>query len=193
LHQSTFSRPHFIAQTGSLQWIQQRYSYFPLFIDSRNCMTPNLFVTAILIFAAGAVAGIFLFNLLRKNQLKVCRGSVRIGPSTVSGRGAFALKTIREGDIIERCPALEVTDHDIGGELLNYVFYGSAENKRLVAMGYGMLFNHSSDPNVAYYREDTVTGTELVIYALRNINEGEEMYYNYGDDWWNTRGETAAF
>ena len=67
------------------------------------------------------------------------------------------------------------------------VFYGSSENRRLVAMGYGMLFNHSSQPNVAYYREDTRLGAELVLYALRNIRKGEELYYNYGDDWWTTR------
>jgi SET domain-containing protein len=51
------------------------------------------------------------------------------------------------------------------------------------------MFNHSSTPNVAYYREDGPTGAELIIYALRDIAEGEEMYYNYGDDWWKTRGE----
>jgi uncharacterized protein len=154
-------------------------------------MTPPLFFAATIIFAAGAAAGAFLVNAFRNKQEKISRGSVRIGPSTVAGRGAFALKAIKEGDIVERCPALEVTDKDIGGELLNYVFYGSAEDRRLIAMGYGMMFNHSSMPNVAYYREDGPTGTELVIFALRDIAEGEEMYYNYGDDWWSTRGATC--
>ncbi|RXK88343.1 SET domain-containing protein-lysine N-methyltransferase [Chlorobaculum sp. 24CR] len=154
-------------------------------------MTPLLFFVITIIFAAGAAAGAFLANTFRNKQERVCRGSVRIGPSTVAGRGAFALKAIKEGDIIERCPALEVTDKDIGGELLNYVFYGSAEDRRLIAMGYGMMFNHSSTPNVAYYREDGPTGTELILYALHSIAEGEEMYYNYGDDWWRTRGATC--
>jgi len=54
-------------------------------------------------------------------------------------------------------------------------------------MGYGMLFNHSSTPNVAYYREDTELGPEMILYALRNIRKGEELFYNYGDDWWTTR------
>jgi SET domain-containing protein len=155
-------------------------------------MTPLLFFIATIIFAAGAVAGAVAVKALRKNTPRISRGAVFIAPSTLAGRGAFALTGIREGDIIERCPALEVTDKDIGGELLNYVFYGSTEDRRLIAMGYGMMFNHSSTPNVAYYREDTPTGTELVIYALRNIAEGEEMYYNYGDDWWTTRGEMCG-
>lgn len=155
-------------------------------------MIPTFSLETIIIFATGVAAGALAnFFPLRKTP-KVSRGSVVIYASKVAGRGAFALKPIREGDIVERCPALEVTDKDIGGELLNYVFYGSAENKRLVAMGYGMLFNHSPQPNVAYYREDGPTGAELIIYALRDIRKGEELYYNYGDDWWTTRGEKCG-
>lgn len=154
-------------------------------------MIPTFSLEAIAIFAAGLATGVFATLFLRKKTPKVSRGAVVIDASKVAGRGAFAHKPIKKDDIVERCPALEVTDKDIGGELLNYVFYGSAENKRLVAMGYGMLFNHSPQPNVAYYREDGPTGAELIIYALRDIRKGEEMYYNYGDDWWSTRGETC--
>lgn len=152
-------------------------------------MIPSLTLDTALIFGAGLAGGIPFGLFLRNRKPKICRSKVVIDKSTVSGRGAFALSAIRKDEIIERCPALEVTDRDVAGELLNYVFYGSAENRRLVAMGYGMLFNHSFQPNVAYYREDTALGTELVIYALRDIRKGEELYYNYGDDWWSTRGE----
>ena len=155
-------------------------------------MIPNLTLEAIAIFAAGAATGALATLLLRRKKPRVSRGAVVIDASKVAGRGAFAQKAIREGDIVERCPALEVTDKDIGGELLNYVFYGSAENRRLIAMGYGMMFNHSSTPNVAYYREDGPIGAELIIYALRDIRKGEELYYNYGDDWWTTRGERCG-
>lgn len=84
-----------------------------------------------------------------------------------------------------------MNDCDIGGELVNYVFYGSSERLRLVAMGHGMLFNHSSAPNVAYYREQGSLGTELVLYALRDIKKGEELFYSYGEEWWTTRQQTA--
>lgn len=150
-------------------------------------MIPDIILVATISVAAGLAAGIPAGMQLRKKASPIQRGSVRIEASTVSGRGAFADRAIRNGETIERCPALEVTDKDVGGELLNYVFYGSAENRRLVAMGYGMLFNHSPQPNVAYYREDTLLGAELVLYALRDIRKGEELFYNYGDDWWTTR------
>ena len=147
----------------------------------------NLFLIIPIVFATGIAIGITSGIFLAKKTLSGKKECVAIGASTVSGRGAFALKKVRDGDIIERCPALEVTDQDIGGELLNYVFYGSTETARLVVMGNGMLFNHSSTPNVAYYREETGLGPELVLYALRNINKGEELFYSYGNEWWSTR------
>ncbi|MCF8382912.1 MAG: SET domain-containing protein-lysine N-methyltransferase [Chlorobium sp.] len=148
-------------------------------------MDSNLYLIAAAL-ASGILGGGGIGFLL-KTRNAGGTGLVGIEASTVAGRGAFALKNIREGATVERCPALEVTDRDVGGELLNYVFYGSDEKKRLVAMGNGMLFNHSSTPNVAYYLEETSLGPELVIYALRNIERGEELFYNYGDDWWSTR------
>ncbi|TLU81738.1 MAG: SET domain-containing protein [Chlorobium sp.] len=150
-------------------------------------METNLIIIMSLVLAAGIGAGMVIGIFVAKGVLGKINKRVKIGASTVSGRGAFALKKFREGDIIEQCPALEVTDQDIGGELLNYVFYGSSESARLVVMGNGMLFNHSSTPNVAYYRENTALGPELILYALRNIQKGEELFYSYGDEWWSTR------
>ncbi len=147
----------------------------------------NLFFIIPIVFATGIAIGSTIGIFLAKKTSSGKKECVAIGASTVSGRGAFALKKVRDGDIIERCPALEVTDQDIGGELLNYVFYGSTETARLVVMGNGMLFNHSSTPNVAYYREETGLGPELVLYALRDIKKGEELFYSYGDAWWSTR------
>lgn len=150
-------------------------------------MDVNPFILIAIVLFTGMAAGITVGIFLAKRVADSRRGVVTIGASTVSGRGAFALRKISEGDIIERCPALEVTDRDVGGELLNYVFYGSTESARLVVMGNGMLFNHSSTPNVAYYREQSALGVELVLYALRNISKGEELFYSYGDEWWTTR------
>ena len=154
-------------------------------------MEPNLIVITSLCLISGLAAGIAIGIFFKGKRPAVRRGAVAISASTVSGRGAFAAENIKAEAVIERCPAIEVTDRDIGGELVNYVFYGNVETDRLVVMGYGMLFNHSPQPNVAYYREDGPTGAELIIYALRDIRKGEELYYNYGDDWWSTRGETC--
>ncbi len=150
-------------------------------------MEPQLIVIISAVLISGILVGIAIGMFIKKKRPAIRRGVISISASPVSGRGAFAAENIREGDIIERCPALEVTDRDIGGELVNYVFYGNDETARLVVMGYGMLFNHSSTPNVAYYREDSSLGPEMILYALRNILKGEELFYNYGDAWWTTR------
>ncbi|MBC8524033.1 MAG: SET domain-containing protein-lysine N-methyltransferase [Chlorobium phaeobacteroides] len=150
-------------------------------------MEPCTFVFYTILFVSGMTAGILLSRTFQKNSANSSLPAVRVGKSNVSGRGVFALKNIQNGAIIERCPVLEVDEQDIGGELLNYVFYGDNEKERLVAMGNGMLFNHSSVPNVAYYLEETPLGPELVIYALRDLRKGEELFYTYGDDWWTTR------
>lgn len=144
------------------------------------------------LFGAGMLGGTMLGMKFARRQEATNRGKVGIGPSRVAGRGAHALEAIAEGEVIERCPALEVGEGDVGGELVNYVFYGNTEGSRLVVMGYGMLFNHSFEPNVAYYLEETKSGPELVLYALRPISRGEELYYNYGKEWWETRGQSAS-
>jgi SET domain-containing protein len=150
-------------------------------------MEPNLFVIIPIILISGVLVGIAIGMLLKKQSFIPKRGLLSIRASSISGRGVFATKKISEGTVLEHCPALEVNDRDIGGELVNYVFYGNTETARLVVMGYGMLFNHSSTPNVAYYREETGLGPEMILYALRNIRKGEELFYNYGDAWWTTR------
>ena len=154
-------------------------------------MEPYLFTLYILVFGTGLTAGILLCRKMRRVAADETEQVLRIGPSNVSGRGIFAARNIKNGTIVERCPVLKLNEKDVGGELTNYVFYGDNENQRLVAMGNGMLFNHSSVPNVAYYLEETLLGPELVIYTLRDVRKGEELFYTYGDEWWTTRNIQA--
>ena len=150
-------------------------------------MEPYLAVLMLALFGAGLGCGVVLGRKTAKRREDENRSTVRIGRSNVSGRGAFATRDLGNGDVIERCPVLELDERDVGGELANYVFYGENEHKRLLAMGNGMLFNHSSIPNVGYYLEENTLGPELVLYALRAIRKGEELFYNYGEEWWSSR------
>ncbi|TCD47449.1 SET domain-containing protein [Chlorobium sp. N1] len=151
----------------------------------------TLFVQAI-IFILGILTGAAALSMRRRAPGTGGHGKLQVGASSVAGRGVFATKPIGEGEIIERCPVLEVTDRDVGGELLNYVFYGNSEQSRLVVMGYGMLFNHSFEPNVAYWLEESQTGPVLVLYAKRAVAKGEELFYDYGKEWWETRQQAAG-
>ena len=107
---------------------------------------------------------------------------VREGPR---GRGVFATRTFAEGEVVEVCPTVEISEG--GGDLGDYLFESTNEGMFLVVLGFGMLYNHSAEPNLDYYQED---GSTLEFVAQRQIERGEELTISYGDEWWSARGET---
>ena len=100
------------------------------------------------------------------------------------GRGVFATRRFKKGQLVERCPTVEVADADVVGRLDDYVYASLKQGDSLIVLGYGMLYNHSADPNVEY---DQVKPSEITYRALRTIEPGEELTIDYGDEWWDTR------
>jgi SET domain-containing protein len=111
--------------------------------------------------------------------------AVRVGEGP-HGRGVFAARAIAKGETLELCPTLEVNENDASGLLCDYVF-GSAqyEDGVVLPLGYGMLYNHSSEPNTEYVEEEAGV---IAFLATRDIAEGEECVIDYGPEWWDTRG-----
>ena len=107
---------------------------------------------------------------------------VREGPR---GRGVFANSTFAEGETVEVCPTVEISEG--GGDLADYLFESTNEGMFLVVLGFGMLYNHSSEANLDYFQGDAST---LEFVAERRIDRGEELTISYGDEWWSARGET---
>jgi uncharacterized protein len=107
-----------------------------------------------------------------------------------AGRGVFATKAIKKGELIETCPIVIFSDEDfpllektkIGG----YVF-GYTGNSTMLALGYGSLYNHQNKNNAKYELFESETGHEedheLCITALKDIAKGEEIYINYGGEY----------
>ncbi len=110
--------------------------------------------------------------------------AVREGPR---GRGVFATRTFAEGETVEVCPTVEISEG--GGDLADYLFESTTEGRFLVVLGFGMLYNHSADPNLDYFQED---GATLEFVAQRRIDRGEELTISYGDEWWSARGEVPV-
>ena len=123
--------------------------------------------------------------------------AIEVRPSDIEvkqsphGRGVFALRPFKQGDIIEDCPTLEVSEDDVDGALLDYVFVSNEDDtKRLLLLGYGMLYNHGGpNANVEHTYWDDTPGI-MGIVALRDIDKGEELRIDYGDEWWAERDET---
>lgn len=111
---------------------------------------------------------------------------VYVAESTIrnAGRGVFASKSIASGEIIERCPVIEVpltdpSNDDENGLLVNYYFY-FGEGLGL-ALGFGSIYNHSYQPNATYRPKPDEGVIEFT--AIRAIPEGGEITtnYNFGD------------
>jgi len=99
------------------------------------------------------------------------------------GRGVFARRLLRRGEVIERVPVLllpiaEVRDPSSWKGLAGYCFYWGRDQLAL-ALGYGSLYNHSYRPNARY---DDVRGPIKVFTALRDIPPGEEITVNYNGE-----------
>jgi uncharacterized protein len=99
------------------------------------------------------------------------------------GRGVFARRPIRGGEVIERVPVLvlPVTEAEDGSSwdgLAGYCF-DWGEGKLALALGYGSLYNHSYCPNARY--DDVGRRTKLFT-ALRDIEPGEEITVNYNGE-----------
>ena len=103
------------------------------------------------------------------------------------GRGVFAQRRFVKGELVESCPTVAVRDSEVTGRLGDYVYTSVKEGDVLLVLGYGMLYNHSEDPNVEYVQEDPST---IDFVALRSVKPGDELTIHYGDDWWETRGLT---
>jgi SET domain-containing protein len=99
------------------------------------------------------------------------------------GRGVFARRPIREGELIERVPVLvlpldEIKNGDEWTGLAGYCFLWG-EGTVALALGYGSLYNHSFDPNARY---DDESPRAKSYSAIRDIAAGEEITINYNGE-----------
>ena len=101
-----------------------------------------------------------------------------------AGRGIFASVDLTEGDVIEKCPIIlisekEVTDLRKTG-LHNYYFMWGEDkqfHKAGICLGFGSLYNHSYTPNATYQK---LYEEQMIIFkAIKSINKGEEITVNY--------------
>lgn len=100
------------------------------------------------------------------------------------GRGVFAGREFRKGDILEKVelilmPATE--DKYIKETILNRYIYFIDSDWTCIALGYGSLYNHSAKKNNAdwKYNKDDKTFT---YFATKKIEINEEIFINYGYD-----------
>lgn len=108
-------------------------------------------------------------------------GNIHVDTSPKGGYGVFASKFIPKGTEIEVARLLPLPPYDRKKmtELPKYD-YNYSDDTTCIVFGFGSLYNHSADVNVEYYIDDK----DLMHYTTtRDVQPGEELFVNYGDDY----------
>ena len=118
---------------------------------------------------------------------------VYLSESSVHGFGVFADKNYNIGDTLELCYYLVTDDSDMTNTCIlhDYVFgTPNEEEEYLVPLGNAMMYNHSSDPNAEWEIHDDNNFVRFK--ALKTISKGEEIFHNYGEEYWESRNDTKS-
>lgn len=126
---------------------------------------------------------------LENNNLKVSRRTnlIEIKTSPLSNgefnRGVFATRDIKKGVLLHEAPVISYPNEQhqyIEQTLLaDYAFeYGIGQSA--ILLGYGMLFNHSYEPNATY--EINFRNQTFDFYAFKDIKAGDEILINYNGE-----------
>lgn len=104
------------------------------------------------------------------------------------GRGVFALRDIKKGEVIEVSPVITVSKDNVkengeapDGYLLQWD-EDSEGQEFCMPLGYVMLYNHSPKPTLEM--ENDMENYVITVKAARNIKRGEELTWNYSCELW---------
>jgi len=105
------------------------------------------------------------------------------------GRGVLATQNIKKGETIEVCPIIFLSKKEVSflekeSDILKFYYLIQPEiNKFCLMLGYGSLYNHSLDnPNAEIDYDINKAENYLFFKAIKDINVGEEIVYNYQFD-----------
>lgn len=100
------------------------------------------------------------------------------------GRGVFAIKPIKKGEVIEVAHYIEIpaTEYKfLRKTTVNYYWYEVDGLVTGIGLGNTSLYNHSSAaPNSEF--EVNKKKKKIIITALQNIKAGQEVLFDYGYD-----------
>lgn len=120
---------------------------------------------------------------------KVDRSSIVVKSSPIHGKGVFVVKPIKKG-----APIIEYKGEIISWKLAekrhphdksdpNHTFYFSLEDGRCIDAKFGgnaaRWINHSCKPSCETREENFGGEPQVFIYAKRNLEVGEELFYDY--------------
>lgn len=106
------------------------------------------------------------------------------------GRGVVATEKILKNEIIEHCAVIVLGERDLAfienkdktDTLYHYYLYQPEFKRNIIMLGYGSLYNHSFEPNAEVDYEDDPKIKQIYFRAIKDIEKGEEIIFNYSFD-----------
>lgn len=113
---------------------------------------------------------------------------IKIVDMPEKGRGVVATEDIKNGEIIEICPIVFISEKETSffekekTVLKYYYLIQTATNKFCIMLGYGSLYNHSLTPNADIDYNTKTAENFLQFEAIKDIKAGEEIVFDYEFD-----------
>jgi SET domain-containing protein len=113
------------------------------------------------------------------------------------GLGVFAVCNIKENELIEKVPLIQMawkSNYLLEPQILNYCWINSScqceDCKRhgysmYLALGYGGIYNHNDNPNAS--TTHNFKNLIMDITSKREIKKGEEIFIDYGPNYFKRR------
>jgi uncharacterized protein len=100
------------------------------------------------------------------------------------GRGVFAIVPVAAGELIGLFPTvlIEAWQRPALENTVISQFWFIGDRDAALVMGFPELINHSEHANVGHRFMASLTGEVAEFRAVRGIQEGEQLFLNYGFD-----------
>lgn len=199
---STFPDVDFSAQLNILQGQEIFANYGDSWFEDRDLELRGMTGSSVLVRSTKEL-----------DEIGHCLSDISIGPSLISGRGVFANRSFKSGEIVAISPVFILPKHLLQSSksntvMLNYGLSTSDSDVCLVPIGRISMINNGKDSanvDIVWYDWETRTagGTptilsehtidaleafpytrlDLAYRASRDIAKGEELTINYGAEW----------
>lgn len=123
---------------------------------------------------------------------------VQVRSSPLHGSGVFACRPFKKGELVEVTPSLLILNREFEFDglctILNDYWAAVEDHDELsqIDLGFGAIYNHSDEPNLERkmartFRSCRCQKFSTGFFAIRDIDEGEELCHCYGKGYWAVR------
>jgi len=123
-----------------------------------------------------------------------------LADSVIHHRGVFAREDIQPGEVVERCPMIQMeyrSKYQLDPQIFNYLYAqppckcNECQKHGMImhmVLGYGMMYNHQDNPNAKWKFNYSQLFADVI--AVRPIKTNEEVFLSYGNYYFTDKTKT---